>query len=74
MSEARWRWITEKHFMDLQTVNAKLLAALEACDVVMSTARDHGVGDILPPAYRDSWELAHKEAIAAIATAKEVLK
>lgn len=49
----------------------RLLAALEACDVVMSTARDHGVGDIMPPAYRDSWVATHKEAIAAIAAAKE---
>jgi len=48
---------------------SELRRAAEACDVVMDTAAQHGLGDILPPAYRDSWAMAHKRLRAALATA-----
>jgi hypothetical protein len=44
----------------------KLLAALKRCELAMDTAAMHGVGDILPPAYRDSWAEAHTAARALI--------
>lgn len=47
-----------------------LLAALVACDVSMDAAVALGIGDILPPAYRDSWARAHTAARAAIAKLK----
>jgi hypothetical protein len=39
-----------------------LRAALEACELVMDTAAFEGVGEILAPAYRESWKAAHMEA------------
>jgi hypothetical protein len=45
---------------------ATFKAALEKCDVVMDTAAIHGVGDILPPTYRDSWAAAHTGAREAL--------
>jgi hypothetical protein len=47
-----------------------LLAALERCEVAMDTAAVQGVGDVLPPAYRDSWAAAHTAAREALALAK----
>lgn len=76
-----WVVVAEFSSMDevdryLATVNAhgELLAALARCEVVMDTAARHGVGDILPPGYRDSWAAAHTEArrvLAALARGKE---
>lgn len=48
----------------------EIVTALERCEVAMDTAALHGVGDILPPAYRDSWAAAHEAARAALKLAK----
>lgn len=58
-------------FCPLHDAAGDLLAALEACEVSMDTATSLGVGDFLPPAYRDSWAAAHTAARAAIAKARE---
>lgn len=47
-----------------------LLAACELADVSMDTAAMYGIGDVLPPEYRDSWVRAHRALQAAIAKAK----
>ena len=44
----------------------ELEQALELCDVSMDTAARLGVGELLPPGYRDSWARAHLAARAAL--------
>jgi hypothetical protein len=41
---------------------------LTRCNVSMDTAAQFGVGEILPPAYRDSWAETHLEVRAALST------
>jgi hypothetical protein len=62
----------DMHLANMRLIAAApdLLAACEAADVVMDTAAMHGIGDLLPPAYRDSWAAAHTAIRAAIAKAK----
>lgn len=44
----------------------RLRAALEQTDVLMDTLATTGIGNLLPPGYRDAWAEAHLAVRAAL--------
>lgn len=57
--------VTEENTV-LRAEVGRLREALEACEISMDTAAIHGVRNVLPPAYQDSWAAAHQAARTAL--------